>query len=63
VVEPQNSVVRFRRGLEAARGVIAKGALRRSNFVKSVWSSDEKHRSWSILPLVEWIESMYLGVV
>jgi hypothetical protein len=35
----------------------------RSNFVKSVWSSDKKSRSQSILFLAEWISSMYLEVV
>jgi hypothetical protein len=42
--------------------IIMKGALRQRNFVKSAWSSDQKSRSWSILPLAEWIGSMYLRV-
>jgi hypothetical protein len=41
-----------------ARGVTTKVASRRSNFVWSVWSSDRKHRTWSILSLTEWIYSM-----
>jgi hypothetical protein len=33
----------------AACGITAKGALRRNNFVWSVWPSYRKPRSWSIL--------------
>jgi hypothetical protein len=35
---------------EAARGVIVKGASRRSNFVKTTWPSDQYPMSSSILP-------------
>jgi hypothetical protein len=60
---PQNSVVRFRRESGVARGIIAKDASRRNNFVWSMWSSDAYFKSWSILPLVKWMSSMYLRVV
>jgi hypothetical protein len=33
-----------------------------SNFMKGVWQLDHQNESWSILPLAEWISSMYLGV-
>jgi len=49
---------RFRREPVAARGVIAEGASRRSNSVWRTWPSDQKPRSWSISPPVEWIGSM-----
>jgi hypothetical protein len=42
----------------AARSITPKGASRRSNFVWSTWSSDQKPRSWSISPPMEWIGSM-----
>ena len=60
---PQKSVMWFRRESKATCGVIVKGALRQSNFVKRVWLSDEKPRCSPILPLAAWIGSMYLGVV
>jgi hypothetical protein len=62
-VGPQNLVVRFRRESRAAHGVITKGVPRGGNFVKSSWPSNGKPRSWFILPLTEWIGSMYLEVV
>jgi hypothetical protein len=46
----QNPVVWFWWESGATRGIITKGAWRRSNFVKSAWPSDKKSRSWSILP-------------
>jgi hypothetical protein len=61
--EPQNPMVRFLLESEAARGVIMKGALMQSYFVKNMSSSDRKSRSWSILSLAEWISSMFLGVL
>jgi hypothetical protein len=42
----------------AARDVTTKGVSRPSNFMWSAWASDRKPRSWSILPLVEWIDSI-----
>jgi hypothetical protein len=42
---PQNSAMRFQQKLEATRGVIAKGASRRSNFVWSMWPLDQNRRS------------------
>jgi hypothetical protein len=42
----------------ATRGVIAEGASRWSNSVWTTWPSDQKPRSWSISPPVEWIGSM-----
>jgi hypothetical protein len=53
----------FLRESEAARSIIAKGALRGSNFMWSAWPSDQNLRSWSILPPAKWIGSMYLRVV
>jgi hypothetical protein len=49
---------RFRREPTVARGVTAMGAWRQSNFVWSMWSLDQKSRSWSILLMAEWIDSM-----
>jgi hypothetical protein len=60
---PQNSVVQFQRVSRVPRGIIAKGASRRSNFVWSAWPLDAYFKSWSILLLVKWMSSMYLGVV
>jgi hypothetical protein len=62
-LKPQYSAVLFRQESEVTRGVIAKDPSSRSNFVKRVWPSDEKPRSWSILSLPEWIGFMYLWVV
>jgi hypothetical protein len=59
---PQNSSVRFWRESKAVHGVITKGASRRSNFVKSMWPSDE-NLGGSLFSLAERIGSMYLGVV
>jgi hypothetical protein len=42
----------------ATRGIIAKGASRRSNFMWSAWPLDQKPRNLSISPSVEWIGSM-----
>jgi hypothetical protein len=56
----------FRQEPEAARGIIVKGESWRSNYVWSVWSSDQNPWNWSILPLaiwIGWIGSMYLGAV
>jgi hypothetical protein len=55
---PQNSAMVVLVGIGAAHGITAKGASTRSNFVWSVWLSDGKPRSWSILSLAEWIDSM-----
>jgi hypothetical protein len=41
-----------------ARGVTAKGASRQSNFMWSVWPSDQKPCSSSLMPLAEWIDFM-----
>jgi hypothetical protein len=41
----QNPVVWFQWESGVSRVIIVKGALRRSKFVKSVWSSDRKYRS------------------
>jgi hypothetical protein len=60
---PQSLAVQFRRESEVACGVIVKGASRQSNFVWSTWPLDAYPRSWSILPLVKWMSSMYLAVV
>jgi hypothetical protein len=60
---PQNSVVRFWWESRVPRGIIAKGASRRSNFVWSTWPLDAYFKSWSILLLVKWMSSMYQGVV
>jgi hypothetical protein len=60
--EPQNSGWRFWQESEAAYGVITKGASRPSNFVWSVWPSNQYPRIWSILPPVKWIGYMYLGI-
>jgi hypothetical protein len=60
---PQNSAVWFWRESKVAHGVIVKGASRQSNFMRNVWSLDRYSRSWSILPLARWMNSMYLGVV
>jgi hypothetical protein len=46
---PQNLVVQFQQESEEARGVIVKGATRRSNFVWSAWPLDAYFSSWSIL--------------
>lgn len=54
---PQNPVVRFQEESREAHGVVTKSAARQSNFVKSVWPSDKKFRSWSILIMAEWISS------
>jgi hypothetical protein len=54
---------RFQQELEVACGIITEGASKRSNFVRSVWPSDQNHRTWSILPPAKWIDSMYLRVV
>jgi hypothetical protein len=60
---PQTPMVQFCRESGATHDVVTKGASRRSNFVKSVWPSNRYSRSWSILPLGEWIGYVYLGVV
>jgi hypothetical protein len=60
---PQNSVVRFWQESKEAHGVVTKVASRQSNFVWSVWPSNKNPRSWSILPSVNWMSSMYVGVV
>jgi hypothetical protein len=49
---------RFWREPVAACGVTVEGASRRSNSVWRTWPSDQKPRSWSISPSVEWIGSM-----
>jgi hypothetical protein len=48
----------FWRELVAARGVIRKSVSRWSTFMWSMWQLDWKPRSWSILLLAEWIDSM-----
>jgi hypothetical protein len=54
---------RFWREPVEVRGITVKGVSRRSNFVWSVWPSDRKPRSWSLLPLAEWMDSLQIGVV
>jgi hypothetical protein len=55
---PQNSVVAVLVGIGGGTWHHSSGASRQSNFVWSVWPSNQKLRSWSISPLVEWIDSM-----
>jgi hypothetical protein len=54
----KNSTVAVLEGTGGAHGITAKGASRQSNFLCSVWPSDQKTRSLSILPPKEWIGSM-----
>jgi hypothetical protein len=49
---------RFQRESVAARAITMKGASKRSKFAWIVGPSYRKPKSWSILPLVEWIDSM-----
>jgi hypothetical protein len=66
VIEPQNHPALRMEGFGefgpknsvAACGVIAKRASRQCNFVWSAWPSYRKPRSWSILPLAEWVDYM-----
>jgi hypothetical protein len=60
---PPNSGGEFQWETEATHDVITNGALRRSNFIWSVWSLDQNSRSWSISPPPKGIDSMYIGVV
>lgn len=54
-----NNVIPERIG-GGCRAVI-KGA-RQSNFRKGAWPSYRQNETWSILPLIEWINSIYLSV-
>jgi hypothetical protein len=53
---PQNSMTAV--VSDGSGGGTTKGASRRSNFLWSARPLDKKPRSWSILPLAEWIDSI-----
>jgi hypothetical protein len=53
----------FWRESKVACGIIMTGASRQNNFVWSAWPLDQNPRNWSIFSTMEWIGSMYIGVV
>jgi hypothetical protein len=53
---PQNSAVTVPEGIGGGMWRHSKGCVER--FVWSAWPSDQNSTGWSILTLVEWIDSM-----